>query len=117
MQNHHLALPPTSRRQAIARLAALPLAALAPTHSVLANEAGAWPAKPVRLIVNFPPGSSPDVVGRAMADDLAALQDRVEPFPSDVARAMVLREGRDRGRGENSKKSTAFHDVYLHHFF
>ena len=35
----------------------------------------------------------------------------------DVARAMVLREGRDRGRGENSKKSTAFHDVYLHHFF
>ena len=71
MQNHHLALPPTSRRQAIARLAALPLAALAPTHSVLANEAGAWPAKPVRLIVNFPPGSSPDVVGRAISQPLA----------------------------------------------
>jgi len=35
----------------------------------------------------------------------------------DIARAMVFSEGRDRGRGENSEKSTAFHDVYLHHFF
>ncbi len=31
----------------------------------------------------------PDVVGRAMADDLEALQDRVDPFPSDEARAIV----------------------------
>ncbi len=31
----------------------------------------------------------PDVVGRAMADDLEALQDRVEPFSSDLARAIV----------------------------
>ena len=31
----------------------------------------------------------PDVVGRAMADDLEALQDRVEPFSSDLARSMV----------------------------
>ena len=33
----------------------------------------------------------PDVVGRAMADDLEALQDRVEPFSSDLARTMVER--------------------------
>ncbi|MCE1236166.1 MAG: 2-polyprenylphenol 6-hydroxylase [Hyphomicrobiales bacterium] len=33
----------------------------------------------------------PDVVGRAMADDLEALQDRVEPFSSDVARAIVAK--------------------------
>lgn len=31
----------------------------------------------------------PDVVGRAMADDLEALQDRVDPFPSTQARALV----------------------------
>ncbi len=33
----------------------------------------------------------PDVVGRAMADDLEALQDRVEPFSSDLARALVAK--------------------------
>ncbi|NLH80256.1 MAG: 2-polyprenylphenol 6-hydroxylase [Phyllobacteriaceae bacterium] len=33
----------------------------------------------------------PDVVGRAMADDLESLQDRVEPFSSDLARTLVER--------------------------
>lgn len=33
----------------------------------------------------------PDVVGRAMADDLEALQDRVEPFSSDLARSLVAK--------------------------
>jgi ubiquinone biosynthesis protein len=33
----------------------------------------------------------PDVVGRAMADDLEALQDRVEPFDHDTAEAIVAR--------------------------
>ncbi len=31
----------------------------------------------------------PDVIGRTLADDLEALQDRVEAFPSDEARAIV----------------------------
>ncbi len=29
-----------------------------------------WPTRPVRLIVNFAPGSSPDVVGRALMQPL-----------------------------------------------
>lgn len=33
----------------------------------------------------------PDVVGRDLADDLEALQDRVDPFASDTARAIVAR--------------------------
>ncbi len=33
----------------------------------------------------------PDVVGRAMADDLEALQDRVDPFDHDTAEAIVAR--------------------------
>jgi len=30
-----------------------------------------WPAKPVRIIVPFPPGSSPDLIARMLADKLA----------------------------------------------
>lgn len=33
-------------------------------------QAEAWPTRPVRLIVNFPPGSSPDVLARALTQPL-----------------------------------------------
>lgn len=47
-------------------LLALPVTA---THA-LAQE---WPNRPIRLVVSFPPGSSPDVVGRAVAVPLSQL--------------------------------------------
>jgi tripartite-type tricarboxylate transporter receptor subunit TctC len=47
---------------ALAMLAALPAGVSAQT--------GDWPNKPIRLVVNFPPGSSPDIVGRAVAGPL-----------------------------------------------
>ena len=30
-----------------------------------------WPNKPIRLVINFAPGSSPDVLGRAVANPLS----------------------------------------------
>ena len=43
-------------------------ASLAPAAASAA--AGNWPQKPLRLIVGFPPGSSPDMLARAVAEPL-----------------------------------------------
>lgn len=51
------------RRDTLAGLLALPLLG----H---AADAVAWPQRPLKLIVPFPPGSSPDLVARALADGL-----------------------------------------------
>jgi tripartite-type tricarboxylate transporter receptor subunit TctC len=53
-----------TRRALLAAAAAT--AMLAAAAPVLA-QGDAWPAKPIRLVVNFPPGSSPDVLARAIA--------------------------------------------------
>ena len=46
------------------------LLALAAFLAALPAAAQAWPEKPVRLIVPFGPGSTPDVVMRLVADQL-----------------------------------------------
>ena len=46
---------------------ALSFAALALTPTALAQ---AWPAKPLRIVVNFPPGGAADVIARAVAPGL-----------------------------------------------
>jgi tripartite-type tricarboxylate transporter receptor subunit TctC len=48
-------------------------ALLALAHGAFAQELAAkdrWPAKPIRMIVPFPPGSSPDLVARMLNDKL-----------------------------------------------
>jgi tripartite-type tricarboxylate transporter receptor subunit TctC len=46
-------------------------AALLPgAHAASANTPADWPSKPIRLIVGFPPGSSPDVIARALVPGL-----------------------------------------------
>ncbi|MBS0341289.1 MAG: tripartite tricarboxylate transporter substrate binding protein [Proteobacteria bacterium] len=53
-------------------LSALGLAAgtLLPAAGALAQQA-AWPTKPVRIVVGFPGGSTPDIAARTIADPLA----------------------------------------------
>jgi tripartite-type tricarboxylate transporter receptor subunit TctC len=53
----------------ITRLAALALLALAPLGAALAQTA--WPSRPIRLIVPYPPGGQTDIVSRFLAEKLA----------------------------------------------
>lgn len=55
-----------TRRQALAAGSALVLGAVAPSR------AQAWPSKPVRLTVAYPPGGISDEISRALAEGLAA---------------------------------------------
>src|SRR5437899_7885360 len=72
-------LPPKStketsmQRSRLRSLAILALcaAALAPVGTALAQ--GTWPARPVRIIVTFPPGGAPDTLARILAEKWSVL--------------------------------------------
>ena len=60
---------PTARLRRRLLAAATALAASLPCSGVLAQ--AAWPSKPVKIMVGFPGGSTPDVAARALAEALA----------------------------------------------
>ncbi|MGY4827098.1 Bug family tripartite tricarboxylate transporter substrate binding protein [Sphaerotilaceae bacterium SBD11-9] len=57
-----------SKRQLLAALAAGPFVT---TIATRASAQAAWPSKPLRVLVGFPGGSTPDLMARALADGLA----------------------------------------------
>jgi len=57
------------KRRRLAGMCAMALALAAAATPLSAQEA--WPAKPIRMIVGYPPGSSPDVQARMLAEPLA----------------------------------------------
>ncbi|MBI5255009.1 MAG: tripartite tricarboxylate transporter substrate binding protein [Burkholderiales bacterium] len=60
----------STRRPALALLAALMLAPAMLPATALAQ---AWPDKPIKLVVGFPPGTGPDVVARTIGQKLGEL--------------------------------------------
>lgn len=61
------AVSPMRRAILVCACAASVLGVALPTPS---RAQAAWPSKPVRVVVNFPPGSSPDVLARAVSQPL-----------------------------------------------
>ncbi|HQS32734.1 tripartite tricarboxylate transporter substrate-binding protein [Polaromonas sp.] len=72
---HRAAVPSSSRRRlsvAIIFIAACAGSTWSTAQNSLRNTAadGAWPTRPVRIIVGFPGGSSPDMTARTLAEPL-----------------------------------------------
>ncbi|MBX3610328.1 MAG: tripartite tricarboxylate transporter substrate binding protein [Hydrogenophaga sp.] len=60
-----MTLPPMNRRHALASGAALAAATVMP-----ALAQGTWPERPLKIVVGFPGGSSPDLMARTIAEPL-----------------------------------------------
>ena len=75
-------------------VAALVLASLVPA----AASAQAWPARPIRVIVPYPPGGTSDILARSSRDKLA------QPRPADRRREQA---GRDRQRRRGVRREVA----------
>ena len=60
---------PLSRRESLRRAALFLAFAGAPAAA--SAQLGAYPAKPVKLVIPYPPGGGTDITGRAMAQKLS----------------------------------------------
>jgi len=68
----HTMKTPTTRRGLLAQAGAMSLGALLAAHVSPVAAQGAWPNKPIRVIVPFAAGSTTDIIARAISDKLSA---------------------------------------------
>ena len=93
-----MTLEDSSRRRALQSAAAL---AVAMAYSSLAAQSEAFPRRPVRIVVGFPPGGSGDFIARVLSDLLAAefrvpvLVDNRPGAGSNIASEVVARAEAD----------------------
>jgi tripartite-type tricarboxylate transporter receptor subunit TctC len=64
-----VSISPLSRRESLVRAALFLTLAAAPVTA--SAQPGAYPAKPVKLVIPYPPGGGTDITGRAMAQKLS----------------------------------------------
>lgn len=68
----HMNTSQLARRSILAASAAF-IAMTASSYAFAASPASTWPTKPVRIVVGFPGGSSPDLTARTFAEPLSKL--------------------------------------------
>ena len=106
---------PTTHKMQRRSLLLAALAAAAPRAQAADAPAASWPVQPVKLMVGFPGGSSPDLTARALAEPLAAALGQpviVENKPGaggNIAAAQVARaaDGHTLGIAINGNLTTA----------
>lgn len=106
---------PTTHKMQRRSLLLAALAAAAPRAQAADAPAAGWPVQPVKLMVGFPGGSSPDLTARALAEPLAAALGQpviVENKPGaggNIAAAQVARaaDGHTLGIAINGNLTTA----------
>lgn len=78
---------PNTRRHHLAALATLGLSTAAPG---IARAQSAWPTKPVKMIIPFPPGQATDIFGRAFAERLAQIWGQSVPVENRPGGSSII---------------------------